>query len=42
MSERGQKDIQNLRQQELERGNTVDGGSLSRVGCTALVVLVTK
>lgn len=42
MSEKGRREIEELRKAEVAKGNSSDAGSLNRVGCTSLVVLVTK
>lgn len=42
MSEEGLKEIQAIRKDEIAKNNSTDSGSITRVGCTALVVLVTK
>lgn len=42
MSEEGLKEIQALRKQEVAKNNSSEGGSITRVGCTALAVLITK
>jgi serine/threonine protein phosphatase PrpC len=42
MSEKGQRDLEELRNEQLAKNNTNLGGLISRVGCTSIVVLVTK
>ena len=42
MSEKGKAEIQALRKEQVAKNNSSDSGSLSRVGCTSLAVLVTR
>lgn len=42
MAPSGEKEINEIRKQQIELNNSSEAGSIKRIGCTALAALVTK